>query len=305
MVKVGIFNAESRLAGEIIRILVNHPETDLHALLSPSNYGRSLTSVHHGLIGEQNLKFADKLDLDEIDFLIIPEDYEGTEDLIHKLAKKENIKAVLVPQKSFVISPSNFQPGLSEINRKKLVREAVQAVILPPAVIGALVALAPLADFLLLNSDLFIEVSLPSDIVEKTDILFCENLIESILKFRQVSFNGKIRLKLLSNEKSDRGAFTRISLLNSLQIDELEKIYEERYDDHNFSFLVHGPLDIREVEGTQKIVMSINKDKVDSLDLDVVYDARMRGGAGDIVHVMNLFFGLHEKTGLHFKSSCY
>lgn len=304
MVKLGILDADTPLAGEIIRILIKHPETELVSLTAPGNMGRSVSSIHHGLIGEENLNFTDKLNLEELDLLIIMQASEMAQSIIDKFYQFENLHLIIFDKEyPGKIDEENFEFGLSEINRKALVRGATAAVILSPAVVSSLITLVPLAHFLLLNSDIDIHVILPEDLALSFDEIKEGKKIENILKRYQASFNGKINLKIQADHQNDRVLKTIIKFENSLPKDEIEKIYEDIYDDHNFSFLSRNKLTSKEVEGTQKTIINIEKPDSDTLVIESVSDSRLRGGAGDVVHVLNLFFGLHEKTGLNLKPS--
>ena len=121
---------------------------------------------------------------------------------------------------------------------------------------------------------------------------------------RQSSFNQIIDLQV-SPSKSIRQTTTTIMVNNTLPLEEIEKIFDSTYDDHNFTFLSRAKTSPIEVEGTQKVVISLDKPTEDYLKINIVSDGRLRGGAGDVVHVMNLFYGLHEKTGLNLKASNY
>ena len=92
----------------------------------------------------------------------------------------------------------------------------------------------------------------------------------------------------------------------SLSLEEIEKIYEGIYDDHNFTFITHSStISIKEVEGNQKCIITLSKPTADKILISAIWDGRMRGGAGDGVHIMNLMKGLYEKTGLSLKTSSY
>lgn len=303
MVKVGIINAANRIAGEIIRILINHPETELVSIYEPSLTGRAVSSIHHGLIGSVQLNFTDKLNYEDLDLIIIT----GTSHQIKniKLPVADNLKIITLSEDYNYRIDENSIAALSEIHRKPLVREGKIAHVISPLAVPVLVALAPLASFLLLNSDIEVEISLPEDIAERIDTKKEISVISDLLKEKQVSFNRPIGLKIKPTSHLSRGTQLSISLSSSLPLEEIEKIYEQTYDDHNFSFLTSQDVEPKEVEGTQNVVFNIRKPDAETLNINVVTDSRMRGGAGDVVHTLNLLFGLHEKTGLHLKSSVY
>lgn len=306
MVKVGILSAHTPMAGEMIRILVNHPETELVNLFAPSLAERNLSSIHHGLIGETQLKFSDKLNLGDLDFLAIMEPTEIAKNIVKNANEFENLRLVVF-EKDFPYNnlPEDFEIGLSEINRKALVRGAKLAYIPSAAIVPSLISLVPLAYYMLLNSDIDIEVTVPEFLVSYFDSKREANFLEDFLRGKQTSFNGKINLKINGDSNNSRGLKTKIRMNSSIPVEEIEKIYDHIYDDHNFTFLTRNELDSKETEGTQKIVITLKKPQPDVLVIESIGDAIMRGGAGDIVHIINLFFGLHEKTGLNLKSSRY
>lgn len=305
MVNVGIVDAELPLAGEILRILIHHPETDIHTLFAPSLTGRNISSVHHGFIGESSLIFSDKLNIEEIDFLILLRNNEFNKRIIEATRDNEKLKIVVLDQNLISYDFQDYEVGLSEINRKPLVRGANKAYIASPVIVPSLITLAPLASYLLLNSDIDIQISMPSDLAINFNESEEAKKIEFILKKIQVSFNHKVNMKILGDPISDRGTKTKITIQNKLPLMDIEKIYDNIYDDHNFTFITGMEIKENEVEGTQKVVINLKKPSPEELILETFSDARMRGGAGDIVHVMNLFFGLHEKTGLNLKPSRY
>lgn len=301
MVKVGIYGAETPLAGEIIRLLINHPETELVCLYSPELNGRNISSIHHGFIGETSRFFTDKINLKDLDYLIVLKSDEITEKILNYQPEDNNLKILLYSDKL----NKGFEIGISEINRKALVRGADKAAVPSPLIVPILISLIPLANYMLLNSDIDIETQLPSDISEILEETKQIVLIENLLKDKQPSFNGKVKLKIQSDHINDRTQVSEINIPSSLPIDEILKIYDDIYDDHNFTFTTLSDISTADVEGTQKVIINISKPGSDTLSLKIISDSRMRGGAGDAVHIMNLFFGLHEKTGLHLKSSRY
>lgn len=324
MVKVGIIGADLPISGELIRLLAFHPETDIISLYAPEKQGRNVASIHHGLIGENTFYFSDKINLSDLDVLFIFEKSEISEIIIKNQGDTENLKIValwdVMPEELILtgkseVNPNSevecgqqagvFEEGLSEINRKALVRGANKAYLLPALIVPSLITLVPLAHYLLLNSEIEIEITAPEDILRITDITRTEELLCSLLKKRQSSFNGAINLQIKELKEGDRNIITKISLKNGMILEDIEKIYDQIYDDHNFSFLSRNKINEKEVTGTQKTIFYLDKPDKDKLDITVFADTRMRGGAGDAVHVMNLFFGLHEKTGLELKASSY
>ncbi len=87
MIKAGIIGGAGYTAGELIRLLLNHPETEIVFINSSSNAGNRITDVHEGLYGETDLRFTDQLPLDEIgkpQHTGRPEDYRPLHGLPHQ-----------------------------------------------------------------------------------------------------------------------------------------------------------------------------------------------------------------------------
>lgn len=305
MIKVGIIGAESPVAGELLRILIHHPEVDILSLYAPSLPGHRVSSVHHGFIGESELFFTDKMDPAQLDVIFISDDSSFARSLIEHIGDWEELRVIdLAPGRIDSWAAADFEYGLSEINRKALVRGARLAVIPSPVASAALIALYPLASHLLLNSDISIAVSLPDDMKRNFNSASVAAEISKRLKVAQTSFEGHISFSLLPS-LSQRAMSLKIEMKCPLGIEEISKIYESVYDDHNFTFTSRDSSPIVEVEGTQKCLISFSKPGAGLLEINVVGDARLRGGAGDAVHVMNLLFSLHEKVGLTLKPSSY
>lgn len=305
MIKVGLIGAETPDAGEILRILINHPEVDLVSLYAPSLSGHKIASVHSGFIGEQALTFTDKIDPAVLDAIFIFDDSDICKKIIAHIGNWDTLRLInLSPSRGEDWGVADFVYGLSEINRKVLVRGARMAVIPNAIAAVSLIALYPLASHLLLSSDILIDANLPADDVRGVDKPLIEEEIDRQLKNVQNSFNGNVRVACHPFD-SARALKIKLEIETPLSLDEISRIYDSVYDDHNFTYIIMDSVKEAEVEGTQKCVISLNKTDKGTLSIEAVADCRLRGGAGDAVHVLNLFFALHEKIGLSLKPSIY
>lgn len=305
MIKAGIIGASLPVAGEILRILVRHPEVDIKTLYSPSRAGQSVKSCHHGFIGEDIVNFSDKIDPEKLDIIFIADDSEDGLNLLRRCNEWPNLKIVdISPERFHHKEAFGMEYGLSEINRKSLVRGARLAIV--PSAPGALAltALHPLASHMLLNSPISIKIHAPKDILMECNVNTVVNEISSMLKVSQASFNSSVNVELVPADLS-RTMRLEIEMKSDIPLSEIEKAYDSVYDDHNFTFTTISQVDDREVEGTQKCVITFSKPSPSSLKLECVGDARLRGGAGDAVHALNLFFALDEKVGLNLKPSIF
>lgn len=302
MIKAGIAGADTLMAGELIRILVNHPDVELISAFAPGKVGRKVASVHHGLAGECDLEFSPDINPAKLDVIFIDAHSDVADRFRFNTDRWPDLKIIDMSHcPSLDFEKLNMAYGLAEINRKQLVRGCKRAVVPRSVSAVALICLYPLARHLLLNGNINISYACPSDIDtdEKSEMVRLEIL--DVLRNTQNSFNGDVMLRRLHEEVTPRGLRVEIEIPCTLDINEVFRIYNDIYDDHNFTHLLHVTMPGYEVEGTQKCLVSLQKRTPDTLTVSAVADCRMRGGAGDAVHIMNLLFGLHERTGLYLK----
>lgn len=304
MIKVGIIGAASKDAGELIRILVNHPDVEISVACEPTLKGQRLSSVHHGLIGDSDLVFSDEFDADELNLLFICSKTPEGDCLIKNSDITELCIIDMCSEYCADYSEYDIVYGLSEINRKPLVRGAKKALIPDALASVSLISLLPILNHNLLN-DNEITINFTGDFSEnKPDSAMLIEELKSELKKIQNDFKAELTVKFES-EPTNRAVRTKIDLDCRMSLDEIEKIYEDTYDDHNLTYILSEPASFKEVEGTDKCLISLTKTEEGLLHIDALTDRYLRGGAGDAVHVMNLLFGLHERTGLNLKASCY
>ena len=303
MIKVAVFGADSPDAGELIRILAGHPDVEPVAAQASGLEGIPLHSRHHGLIGETSLAFSNTADISRADvaFLCGRDIPAGLAASIRD--RKPDIKVIDLSRTTAPIAPA-LEEGtvyaLPEINRKALVRGAMSARVPSPFASLALVPLFPLALNLLLGDDIKIRITAPEEIIADHDPKSLSEEIKKQLKEIQNSFNADIDIEM-APANSRRSAILSLECPCQIDLEHLRNIYSV-YDDHNFAFPTMQPVGVSEVAGTDKCVFTISKPDTDTLRIEAVADCRLRGGAGEAVHVMNLMFGLHEKTGLRLKA---
>lgn len=302
MIKAGIAGADTLMAGELIRILVNHPDVEIISAFAPGKVGRKVASVHHGLAGECDLEFSPDINPAKLDVIFIDAHSDVADRFRLNTDRWPDLRIIDMSHcPSLDFEKLDMAYGLAEINRKQLVRGCKRAVVPRSVSAVALICLYPLARHLLLNGNINISYACPSDIDtdEKSEMVRLEIL--DVLRNTQNSFQGDVILNRLNENVSPRGLRVEIEIPCNIDINELFRLYNDIYDDHNFTHLLPITMQGYEVEGTQKCLVSLQKRTPDTLTVSAVADCRMRGGAGDAVHIMNLLFGLHERTGLYLK----
>lgn len=303
MIKVGIAGADTAMAGELIRILINHPDVEIVGAFASGKVGRKVASVHHGLAGECDLEFSPDINPAKLDVVFIDAHSEVADRFRMNTDRWPELRIIDMSHcPSLDFEALDMSYGLPEINRKELVRGCRRAVVPRSVAAAAIIGLYPLARHLLLKGDVTVGYACPPDIDTEEKAYMARQEIEHVLRKTQNSFNGQIRMRRLDEDVSERGLKVRVDLPCSLAINEVFRIFSDCYDDHNFTFMVSSSMPGYEVEGTQKTLVTLQKPAADRLTVGVVADCRMRGGAGDAVHIMNLLFGLHERTGLYLKA---
>ena len=300
MIHTVILGAETPDAGELIRILAMHPEIELECAQSAQTGQRALTAIHHGLIGETTLSTCVRPDCERCD-MIFDFSAKGEPDLTAALGTAfPDAKVIRMRRCRTADNAGLWTYALPEINRKALVRGARYADMPSPLASMALVALYPLALHMLLNGDLRLNFEAPQSIIDSTDVHDVEQEIQEVLSRSQLSFNGRVSISLTPSD-TRRSAVMSVDMPCTVDLENLKQLYDI-YDDHHFAFAVLGTTGPSEVAGTQKCVVALSKPAPDTVHVESVADCRMRGGAGEAVHILNLMGGLHERTGLALKA---
>lgn len=321
MIRAGILGGEGFAAGELIRLLINHPDVELSRVQSKLYDGRLLTEVHQGMEGETYLRFTADVDFEDLDVVFCCYPHGHTSQLFANRQLPEGLKVIDLARDFRIESPeSDFVYGLPELNRRRLVHGAMR-VANPGAFATAIeLALLPLAKNLLLNTPIHItaitgfsgsavEKSSPDQLAWHRDNvsiyqpLHHDHLpeIRQTLQTLQSSFNSELLFIPM------RGSFARGMLITAymdmpVSLDQLRNLYEDYYADHSFTFVVDRRPDLKDVVNTNKCLIHLEKIG-DKLLVTAVIDNIIKGAAGQAVHNMNLLFGLHEKVGLALKSS--
>ena len=119
MIKIGIIGGAGYTAGELIRLLIYHPEAEIVFINSQSNAGRKITDVHGGLLGETDLKFTDQLPLDTIDVLFFCMGHGDTRRFLESHTLPEGLKVIDLSMDYRLKDESHdFVYGLPELNRR-------------------------------------------------------------------------------------------------------------------------------------------------------------------------------------------
>ncbi len=322
MIKVGIIGGAGYTAGELIRLLVNHPDVELRFVNSTSNAGNKIADIHAGLFGETDLRFTGELPLDEIDCLFFCTAHGDTKKFMESHDIPENVKIIDLSMDYRIANGSHdFVYGLPELNRRRICSAKHVA---NPGCFATCIQLAvlPLAKHLMLNSDLHVNAitgstgagvkpsptshfSWRNDNISIYKPFTHQHLaeIQQSLNQLQNSFQSSINFIPVRGNFS-RGIFATTYLDCKIELEEIIRLYEDYYSDHSFTFITRKNPDLKQVVNTNKCL--IHLEQIDGKLLIVsMIDNLLKGASGQAVHNLNLLFGLEETVGLHLKPSAF
>lgn len=307
MIKAGIIGGSNPMAGELIRLLINHPDVEIMWVDSARYTGRLVSDVHHGLLGETSLRISPSGNnrLDEIDALFIFRHRGQTIEWLDQHPVPDGLRIIDLSvdmRQSQNAEAYGFVYGLPELNRKALVRGATRAIVPHPAAMLIELALLPMAKGAHLRSGISVSLS-PASLGEQPDDLQAV-AAEARLALSQLQPDvPAINIELVPSA-DDRVMTAAVAFESGDDIGDALRDYEECYDDHSFTFVVGNDLSPKEVAGTNKCLLRLDKHD-GRIEISATMDALLKGAAGTGVHDMNLLFGLAERVGLALKASKY
>ncbi|MFD2530986.1 N-acetyl-gamma-glutamyl-phosphate reductase [Gracilimonas halophila] len=321
MIKAGVMGGAGYTAGELIRILLHHPEVELKSVVSRSHEREFLTKAHPDLTGETDLKFDSDLSQD-VDVVFLCSGHGKSKGLVEKGGIPDSAKIIdLSTDFRHKDSSHDFIYGLPELNREEIKKADHIA---NPGCFATCIQLTllPLAHAGLLSEDVHVTAITGStgagqNPTETTHFSWRSNnaSIYKPLTHRHLK-EIKQSLRQLQNDFNNevlfipmRGAFTRGILAASYlstkkSLSEITSMYQEFYTDHPFIYLSKDPVDVKQVVGTNKAFLFLQKENGKILITGVI-DNLVKGASGQAVQNMNLVFGLDETTGLTLKSMAF
>lgn len=316
-IKVGIIGGAGYTGGEAIRILLNHPLVELSFVHSRSNAGQSLHAVHQDLIGDTDLKFADKLS--PVDALLLCLGHGESKKWLEENPIAASTKVIDLSQDFRLGEKSGereFVYGLPEFQREAIRKASNVA---NPGCFATTIQLGllPLAKAGLLTevhtTGITGSTGAGQKLQDTTHFTWRANNISAYKTLSHQHLKEMNRtLKTLQPGFSSalnfvpwRGDFTRgifvTSVVNSnLSQQEAEKLYSDFYQSHPFTHVVTETIDLKQVVNTNKCLIQVEK-VGDKLAIHSVADNLLKGASGQAVQNLNLMFGLPEDAGLKLK----
>lgn len=321
MIKAGIIGGAGYTAGELLRILLHHPKVEIWSVVSGSHSGEHLYKAHSDLTGETDFKFDSELKQD-VDVVFLCSGHGKSKGVVESGIIPESAKIVDLSS-DFRISDAahDFVYGLPELNREEI--KTAQHIANPGCFATCIqLTLLPLADAGLLDKDVHVTAITGSTGAGQKPIstthfswrsnnasiykpLTHQHLAEITQSVKQLQNGFTKNIHFIPM----RGAFTRGILAASYfqseaSLDEIISLYDKYYLDHPFVHLSEHPVDVKQVVGTNKALLHLQKENGQILVSGVI-DNLTKGASGQAVQNMNLIFGLDETEGLTLKSTAF
>ena len=329
-IKVGIIGGAGYTGGELIRLLIHHPEAELIFVQSTSNAGNAIQSVHADLIGETDLQFSGTFHF-HIDVLFFCSGHGEAIKFIRENEIPTSVKLIdlgndfrldataLQGQRKFVY-------GLPELNRAAIKSASNIA---NPGCFATTIQLGvlPLANAGLLQ-ELFTtgitgstgaghsfsatsHFSWRANNVQAYKTLTHQHNAEIIQSLQQLqpTFGNDKNAETGLNFVPWRGDFTRgifasTTLRCNMELPALTDLFSTYYANHPFVELSESAVFLKQVVNTNKCVIQLEKIG-NKLVVHSVTDNLLKGASGQAVQNMNLMFGLEEITGLKLKANYF
>ncbi len=319
MIKVGILGAAGYTGGELIRLLLNHPEAEIVFANSESNAGNPVSDVHEGLIGDTNLKFTDEMPFDKVDVVFFCFGHGKSEHFLQEHTIPANVKIIDLAQDFRIKGDHDYVYGLPEINKKEIAM--AQHVANPGCFATAIqLALLPAAYLNILKEDVAVNAITGSTGAGQkpgstTHFSWrVDNL--SIYKPFTHQHIAEIRQSLTQIQgyldasidfipyrgNFARGIFCTVIIKTKAPIEDIIEAYKDFYREAVFTHYCDKSIDLKQVVNTNKALVHVDGFEGKVLVTSCI-DNLLKGAVGQAVQNMNIMFGIAETAGLRLKAS--
>lgn len=322
MKRIGIIGGAGYTAGELLRLLINHPEAEIAFVHSSSNAGQPVVSVHQGLLGETDLVFSDSHPLEDIDILFLCSAHGHSRKFWEENARPAGLRVIDLAQ-DFRDESEGYVYGLPEVNRERIA--GAGSVANPGCFATALqLSLLPLAAAGLLPEDGEINITAltgstgagvkPGPTTHfswRTDNLSVykpfthQHLKEIGMTLGKLQPGNTARINFIPMRGDfARGIYAVTHLDCPLSEEEAVALYKDFYKDAPFTVVSDGAADLKQAVNTNKAIVHVEKHG-GKLLVTCAEDNLLKGASGQAVQNMNIMLGIDERTGLRLKPSAF
>ena len=325
MITVGIIGGAGYTAGELIRILLNHPNAEINFVFSTSNAGNALSAVHQDLVGNTNLHFTNTIN-PEVDIVFLCLGHGNSKKFLQENKFSKNTKIIdlsndfrLTPDAVF--EEKEFIYGLPELNKDAIKKANYVA---NPGCFATAIQLAilPLAQAGLIKDDIHVNAvtgatGAGTSLSSTTHFTWRDNNFSYYKPFThqhlgeinqsidqlQSSFKNEV-IFMPNRGNFSRGIFVTMYTAFDGSVEDGSNLFNAFYKDAEFTFVSKQNVHLKQVVNTNKCLIHVHKHK-NKLLITSCIDNLLKGASGQAVHNMNLMFGLEEKEGLQLKGTYF
>ncbi len=322
MIKIGILGAAGYTGGELIRLLLNHPEAEIVFANSESNAGNLVADVHEGLLGDTDLRFTSEMPFDKVDVAFFCFGHGKSEQFLREHTIPAHVKIIDLAQDFRLAAPDNdYVYGLPEINRERIA--AAQHVANPGCFATCIqLGLLPAAKLGIVKGDIAVNaITGSTGAGQKPGATthfswrnnnmsiykaFCHQHVPEIcqsLKQVQGELDAEIDFIPYRGDFA-RGIFATQVVKTDMPIEQIVEAYKAFYKDAPFTHYVDNAIDMKQVVNTNKALVHCDKFG-NKLLITSTIDNLLKGAVGQAVQNMNIMFGVEETMGLRLKGSAF
>ncbi len=320
MIRVGIAGGAGYTAGELLRLLINHPSVEIKYIQSESHKGEPISSVHSDLLYSQ-LTFSD-IDFEDIDVLYICMGHGNSAKFLAENPMPESVKIIdLSNDFRLKADAGEFVYGAPELNREQI-RQA-RCVANPGCFATSInLALLPLAAAGMLPEEVTVTgITGSTGAGQKpTHDTHFSNRNANLSNYKVFTHQhlgeiGETVVAAGGSSQTDiafvpvrgchaRGIMSDVVVRLDADLEQITRLYKEYYAQHPFVCVSDKPVYMKQVVNTNYCFLSLQKEGRKLLITSVV-DNLLKGASGQAVQNMNLMFGLDEMEGLRLKASYF
>ena len=323
-INIGIVGGAGYTGGELLRVLLRHPNAHISFVHSTSSAGELVSKVHADLVGDTSLKFTNTLD-QNIDVLFLCVGHGDANKFLTANEIKASIKIIDLSQDfrlagSAAIGDRNFVYGLPELQREAIksatnianpgcFATAIQLGLLPLAAKGLLkevyttgITGSTGAGQGLSNTSHF---SWRANNIQAYKTLQHQHLNEIVQSLAQLQGNQNAEVNFVPwRGDFTRGIFVTSVVSADLSLEALYDLYNAYYEGHAFTHVSKNNIDLKQVVNTNKCIIHIEK-QGNKIAIHSVIDNLLKGAVGQAVQNMNLIFEIDEGAGLQLKANYF
>ena len=338
-IKVGVLGAAGYTGGELIRLLINHPDVQIVFANSESNAGNKVCDIHEGLIGETELEFTSEMPFEDVDVVFFCFGHGKSEAFLKEHTIPANVKIIDLAQDFRIAAPTHdYVYGLPETHRDAI--RSCQHLANPGCFATCIqLGLLPLAKAGLLTHDIAVNAvtgstgagqkpaatthfSWRDNNFSVYKLFTHQHLHEICQTLNELKPANAPHVIDTLDEGFDatgitvdfipyRGDFPRgifctemVTLDKPHDAEELVALYKDFYADAAMTHYSEKALDMKQVVNTSKALVHIDVFGRKVVVTSII-DNLLKGAVGQAVQNMNIMFGLDETAGLKLKASAF